>query len=211
MQTVAAKVVGLGQTGHAYVCERLRDVNGFCSSLLGVVEDSSGEVFTILPADASSEHAFDFWRGGLVPLNRSSHGMVYMPDGTIMVPTRTMAEEQRRLLREALAPNSACIVDDCNPRWTELDKAYWANAFHVDDVVYHQLTLADDADAFERALRASNAIWHGVAAVCGFSVTPDETRGVNDADLKACASTVRLLTCVAYDGEGFVAWRKPSE
>ena len=105
---------------------------------------------------------------------------------------------------------SVCIVDDYNPRWSDPRHDPEPTAFGVGEEVYHFLMLDHSEEEFNTAVRISNQIWHGVAAVCRETIGLDSKRETTISELKLCAASAQLITCTAYDGEGFVAWRRSS-
>jgi hypothetical protein len=102
-----------------------------------------------------------------------------------------------------------CIVDDFISRWSDQAAPLEPTAFGVGEEVYHLLTTAHCDDDFRRTVSNGNYIWHGVAAVC--RVSPELKGRVSTVcDLNQCAAAAILITCTAYDGEGFVTWRRRS-
>jgi hypothetical protein len=63
---------------------------------------------------------------------------------------------------------------------------------------------------FAEVLSGTHVRWHGVAAVCGRGPEIDGTQTASLDALAEVVETVSLITCVAYDGEGFVAWKRRS-
>ena len=149
----------------------------------------AGEIFTLAPRGAPRDQLYGFESGGL---------------------SASPLLEQAHLLRQAVeaAPGAVCIVDDFDPTWGDPGSDDEANAFGVGSEVYRLLTAEDDVLAFAEVLSATHVLWHGVAAVCGRAPELDGTQTASIEELAETAETVSLLTCVAYDGEGFVAWRR---
>jgi len=205
------KVVILGSEGLTYVREHLAEVNIFCAALLRALEEHAGEVFTVAPNDATKEQIVAFDQGGLLPEDLS--GSVRLPDGSILVPVESMIAQQVSLLKGTLAttPGTICIVDDVTPHWSEVSTNGDPTMFGVGEEVYHLLAQGHGDEAFLDALTDGNAIWHGVSAICALSPEIDGDRMCSAAELQRCALSVLMLTCTAYDGEGFVAWRKTSD
>lgn len=201
----------LGGAGRTYVREYLRDINVLCAALLETFDANPGEVFTFAPADTPQDRLINFEWGGLLPENLTGAGAVALPDGSTLVPVVSLIEKQVNLLRETMerAGEAVCIVDDFNPRWSERPPWLGPTAFGVGEEVYHLLTLANGDDEFLKA--ASNkTLWHDVSAVCGVAPKLDEERGSTPSELRRSAASAMLITCAAYDGEGFVAWRRTS-
>jgi hypothetical protein len=180
--------------------------------MLEIFNSEPGDVFTFAPPGTPTDRLAEFERGGLLPENLSGAGAVSLPDGSTLVPVVSLVEEQTKLLRDAMIATSGgvCIVDDFNPRRSDQASYLGATAFGVGEEVYHLLTPDHGEDEFRAALSNGNTIWHGVAAVCRVSPTLDDARASTPSELKRCAASALLITCTAYDGEGFVAWRRKS-
>jgi hypothetical protein len=205
----------LGDAGRAYIREHLAGANVFCAALLQAFIAEPGEVFTLAPAGAPDARLAQFDQGGLLPENLLGTGAISLPDGSALVPVVSLIEQQAKLLREAMiaSGSSVCVVDDFNPRWSDradLGAYLGPTAFGVGDEIYHLLTPDHSEEDFVAALCEGNANWHGVAAVCRESVALDPARETTTSDLIQCAASALLITCIAYDGEGFVAWRRTS-
>ena len=172
-----------------FVQAHLSGVNAFCSALLESVALEPGEYFTFAPRGTPRERLYLFDAGGLA----SDADMLRL--------------DQASLLRGALE-GGFCIIDDFDLAWGEPGSDDAADAFGMEDEVYHLLTEDDDVQTFADVLTASSLSWHGVAAACSAAPGLDETRTTNLDSLTEAASTVTFITCAAYDGEGFVAWRR---
>jgi hypothetical protein len=183
--------ITLDDRGAIYLQAHLSGVNAFCSLLLDQVIGDAGEIFTLAPKGTSREQIYQLDSGGL-------------PASPLL--------EQAHLLRQAVeaASGSVCIVDDFDLTWGETGSDDEANAFGVGEEVYRQLTAEDDVLTFAEVLSATHVRWHGVAAVCARAAELDGTQTSSLDSLAEAVETVSLITCVAYDGEGFVAWRRRS-
>lgn len=191
--------VDLGAPGLAYVREHLTGVNPFCTALAAVVDAAPGRALTLPAPGAQLDRLYRFTEGGLLAANPEdgSAGSWKTEQGAYLVS----------ILRAA--PDSVCIVDDFNPTWSEFEaRGAPANAFGVDDQVYHLFTAEDDPAVLVQALRMSDVVWHGVAAICADAPEMDEDRVCSADALQYAAASAIALTCTAYDGEGFVIWRR---
>jgi hypothetical protein len=199
----------LGEAGRAYVSGHLTNINVFCTALLEAFNSTPGEVFTLAPADTPPERLLEFERGGLLPENLSGAGAVALPDGSTLVPVVSLIEKQIGLLRQAMenAGGAVCIADDFNPRWSDNPPYLGPTAFGVGEEVYHLLTLSSTEDEFTNAV-SNKTLWHDVSAVCGVAPKLDSARTSTPSELRQCAASAVLITCTAYDGEGFVGWRR---
>lgn len=188
--SVLRKIV-LDDRGLDYVREHLSGVNLFCSALSQVIEQVPGETFTFMPLDVRGERAYRFTEGGL---------------GWAAAPATLRAERIVALL-DADA-DACCIIDDFDATWGAPELEGSATAFAVDDEVYHLLNGESRIDEIADVLQAASRVWHGVAAVCVPAPIETTDAGSALAALGACARTVVELSCTAYDGEGFVVWRR---
>lgn len=200
----------LGEVGRAYIREHLAGINEFCAALLETSIAEPGEVFTLAPVGVPDADLMQFDQGGLLVENWLRVGAVGLPDGSSLVPVASLIQQQATLLRETMVVSvgSVCVVDDFNRRWSERTSSLGPTAFGVGEEVYHLLTSDHAEEDFITVVSASNTIWHGVAAVCSESIALDSARESTAPGLKLCAASALLITCSAYDGEGFVAWRR---
>lgn len=199
----------LGAAGEAYLHEHLRDANSFCAALLETVTRRPGQTFTLAPVALPAARLTEFHRGGFLPNAHSVAHAVRMPDGSSLAPIVSLIVSQMKLLLDAMnsVEGAVCVVDDFNSRWSELAPDAKRTAFGVEEEVYHLLTADHDEDDFLTSLSVGNALWHGVAAVCGVAPALSHARIATKSELARCAASAQLITCAAYDGEGFVAWR----
>jgi hypothetical protein len=187
-------------------------VNVFCSALLQTFTAVPGQVFTLVPIGVSQNRLTCFSEGGLLPQSLTQADVKSLPDGSTLVPKLSLVEPQTRLLRQTMmsAAGAVCIIDDFNPRWSERACGLGPHAFGVGEEVYHLLSADDQETDFMNSLGSGDTIWHGVAAVCRKSPHLNLQRETTESELELCATSALLVTCTAYDGEGFVAWRHAS-
>jgi hypothetical protein len=196
-----------------YVREHLTDINVLCSELVSVLETEPGEIFTLCPVGTPAETIYQFTSGGLLPENldfsRATH---YRGKGTIM-PKESLSFARATRIKTLLGsvPSAVCVVDDFDLCWPELRPEQKATAVSVGDAVYHVLTAEAQISTIDTTLRQARFIWHGVAATCNHSLQLAPGRTAEPEALRQCARAVIEFTCVAYDGEGFVGWRRMSD
>jgi len=182
--------IALDDRGLDYVREHLEGVNAFCSELLAVIEQTPGETFTFAPLSVMGERAYRFGEPGL-------------PAGDLL---ELRAERVQALLDSDA--DACCIVDDFDARWGDPALDDSPTAFGVGEEVYHLLNAESGIDLIEQVIADASAVWHGVAAVC--TPPPSEQTGAQSTleALRTCARSVIEISCAAYDGEGFVVWRR---
>jgi hypothetical protein len=202
--------IDLGDAGIDYVREHLSGVNVFCTALLAAVEAAPGKVITLAPRGVTRERLNAFGEGGLL---RAAPRMLELDDNGDLAPIDSLKFEQGAYLHSIMrtAPEAVCIVDDFNPSWSEvrIEEPRYAQAFGVSDAVYHLFNSNDAPELLVDALTVSDTIWHGVAAICEYGPEFEEDdRELSEEALIAAAVSALTITCSAYDGEGFVAWRR---
>ena len=182
--------IALDDRGLDYVREQLQGVNTFCSELLEVIDQVPGETFTYAPLNVLGERAYRFTEPGL--------------------PAEELAELRAEQIMNLLDEDAdaCCIVDDVDGVWGDPELEDSPTAFGVGEEVYHLLTADDGYEAVLGVIEATASVWHGVAAV---STPPPSEEGAQASALDAlirCARSVIEISCLAYDGQGFVVWRR---
>lgn len=190
--------IDLGQRGMDYVREHLTGVNPFCTALAAAVDAAPGRVLVLPPPGVDLERLYRFSEGGLLPSKDEAARF----DAKI---------EQAAYLVSLLraAPESVCIVDDFEPSWSEaIAEGVAQHAFGVDDGVYHRFTAEDRPDEIAATLASADTLWHGVAAICVEDIAMDEESEASVEALQQAGASAIAITCTAYEGEGFVIWRR---
>jgi hypothetical protein len=184
--------IALDDRGLDYVREQLEGVNTFCSELLAVIDETPGETFTFAPLSILGERVYRFTEPGL--------------------PTEQLLELRAEQIMGLLDSDAdaCCLIDDVDAIWGDPALEDSPTAFGVGEEVYHLLTADDGFEAIMEVLEGAGSVWHGVAAV---STPPpaDEASQPSAMDaLIRCARSVIEISCSAYDGQGFVVWRRRS-
>lgn len=205
--TCPLNTIALDQRGAAFIAEHLSGVNMLCTALLDVVRSSPGRVFTTVPADTSFQRAHDFASCGLLRENFDL-SRAQPVGGGLMTPVTSLREVRARHLLDFMRSRAGaiCLIDDYNPRWSE-PRAFdlGPTAFGVGEEVYHWADAAFGVEALTDLLAATDTIWHGVAAVC--EAEPPGSPPTAEW-LRRSAERVLEVNCTAYDGEGFICWRR---
>jgi len=185
--------IGLDDRGLDYVREQLAGVNTLCSELLAVVEETPGETFTFAPLSVMGERLYRFSEPGL--------------------PAEELAELRAERIIDLLDADgdACCIIDDVDAVWGDPALDDSPTAFGVGEEVYHLRSADDGFEAVLTVIEEAASVWHGVAAV---STPPPADESSMPSALDAivrCARSVIEISCAAYDGEGFVVWRRRTE
>jgi hypothetical protein len=182
--------IALDDRGLDFLRGQLEGVNAFCSELLAVVDEVPGDVFTYAPLAVLGERAYRFEEPGL--------------------PAAELAELRAEQIQDLLDSDAdaCCIIDDVDAVWGDPALDDSPTAFGVGEEVFHWLTGEDGLAAVEETLATAASAWHGVAAVC--TPPPSETDGAPSAQdaLLRCARAAMEISCLAYDGDGFLVWKR---
>ncbi len=206
----ALQTFDLGEPGLAYLRQYLAGVNTLCAALHEILD--TGSVFTRAPVDTPIERLYEFETGGLLPENLNPPDVICLADGSTLAPIIALTDDEAALLHQTMQqmPGTVLVADDCNPRWSELGERADPSAFGVDEEVYHLVPTDASPDEIKGALLIGHLPWHGVATVCSTLVTLSAQRACTLDALRRTALSAVLFTCAAYDGEGYLAWRKKS-
>lgn len=200
--TLALRTFELDERARDFVREQLDWPTAFCETLLELV--GSGSVFTRAPEGAPVERLYAFAEGGLLATDWSKR--VVLEDGSSLVPIPNLQEDRAALIRAEMERVSGVLIaDEVNPRWPDYAEHAGPTAFGVAKDVFHLATMADDVGA---ALLMGSYVWHGIAAVCPAPLVISLDRQASVDDLRASARSATLVTCTAYDGEGYVVWKR---
>ncbi|MES1156969.1 MAG: hypothetical protein ABUL73_04225 [Alphaproteobacteria bacterium] len=202
--------VDLGARGLDYVREHLLGANSFCTALLAAVEAAPGKVSTLAPEGVSVDRLYRFSEGGLHSASHARARVVRLEDGASLDQAGSLRVEQAAYLISMMqtTPDAVCIIDDFDPSWSEVQMLDDPDAFGVEDEVYRLFTSTEKPARIIRALGLSDTGWHGVAALCAEAPEIDDDRITSIEALQQSALSTFLITCIAYDGEGFVVWRR---
>jgi hypothetical protein len=204
----ALQTFDLGARGLAHLRQYLFGVNSLCSALSEILE--TGRIFTTAPPDTPLERLYEFESGGLLPENLNPTDVTRLEDGSTLAPIISLTDEHITLLHQTMqsAPGSILIVEDHVARWLEDRERVEPSAFGVDNEVYHLVSSDASPDEIDDVLRIAHLPWHGVEAVCTTPLTLSAQRECTPDALRRTALSAMLFTCSAYDGEGYLAWRK---
>ncbi|HYD85121.1 MAG TPA: hypothetical protein VEA63_13745 [Opitutus sp.] len=167
-------------------------------------------MFTIAPVGVGREQLYAFESGGFLPANPDPSRVTHLADGSTMAPIESLFEEEFTRLRDQLSriPNLVCVVVDPLPRRGDpCLHGYAETIFYAGDDVYHVIRSATSEAAAERALSASPP-WSSLNVLSTIAPTLDDNRHTELSELRKCAGAVVEMSCGAYDGEGYVNWRR---
>jgi hypothetical protein len=179
--------IPLDDRGRAFMIERLTGANALSDALAGIIE-SEGEVFAFVPAEAEPDQLYHFDRGGLSAAGR-------------------LGPELAAEFHAALSNSLVCVIDDVLSRPSD-PRPLGDEAFFDCDDVYRLAQPSISAKRLADLMRYGNAHWHGMTVLCSHEPLIDAQRQTTLMELHACAESAVEVACIAYDGEGFVCWRR---
>ncbi len=191
----------LDERGHLYIKNMLTLDTLFCRVLAETVDFAAGDAFTFVPSGLPDANVYDFTAGFAAPR---------VPPRGGLVPVETIVETQvAEVMRFLRMPATACaIADDANQHRSAAQDGQLPNSFDVGAEVYALLTAQDGPDTVRAVLSGTNWIWHGLVALCVPSRTPSRADLGDPAAFAAVLRTTRAVQAVAYDGEGYLEWRR---
>lgn len=176
----------------------------FCKTLRSVVNLTNGDFFTFLPHGIETERAYRFDVGFRDADATPERG------GGNLLPVLSLKDYQATGIENFLnsTPHAICIVDDVSARMTDPGIQRKADVVALGDEVCYALTPARTQPDIRRALSFGDYLWHGLVALCAplREITPASL--TEAAILSECLSSTRELHATAYDGEGFIVWRR---
>lgn len=184
-------------------------LQAFCKAFAAQMQAAAGVVSTTVPAGVSEDQIYAFDSGGILPVDPLT--IVSLDGGGSLVPIPSLFGQECARIRDALkrAPERVCIVADPMPRKhdSSIEQGYEETIFYVRDEIFHLITATTSEDAADRAL-GSAPFWSNLILISARAPTLASDRGVELADLCACAGAAVEATCSAYDGEGSVLWTR---
>jgi hypothetical protein len=200
----------------AYVRSRLDDLKGYapslvdvCTVLEGVMTSHAGSVTTLALRGTHLERLYRFDSGGLLPENLDLSRATKLEDGSTMMPVASLCDAQREGIVSLVQrdPGLVCLAVDPLPRMGDAGLQLWPTTFLVGDDVYQLFTSETSHDDVELALFAA-PFWCDLQIISRAVPDVDANRNSTAAELRKCAGAAIELWCSAYDGEGFLRWRR---
>lgn len=189
-----------------YIVGTLTDQHTLSVAVRRLITTIPGQLFTLAPAGLDlTTHPFQ--SGGLLAENIERAGEAYRAIHGPLVPIESLTDDEAALLDAELrrVPGSVCIVDEITPHWSELEDP-GPLAFGIGEEVYHLARADTGAETLAELLSFGEAFWHRLAVVCAQDLALPATA----EQLWACIDSATLITCTAFDAEGFVAWQRAS-
>lgn len=205
--------IDLGLRGCQFVARELADGHTFSRLLLENLDLASGQTTTHLPAGTLLEDALRFKEGGRLPCPPVETWRTI--EGGLMIPTPTTRPHLDELILDSLtAPNRVAVFENASAArddpWLQRTDL---NAFFFGQEVYHLLAHPVSLEALDETVRTAQSLFLFVGALteCSAGLERPPNRGELTLDLlRSLARETRWIFVGAYDGEGYVIWRRRS-
>jgi hypothetical protein len=207
----------LDARGADYVRKRVNDLTEYgealkalCNPLDALIGTAPGQTWTLAPPNTPADQLYQFEWGGLLAENLDMSRAIDV-GGSTMMAIESLQEEERALLLALMREETgrACILADPIPNRDDpcVDEYYTRAAAFLGDKMFHIVDAASEDDAVELAFAAS-PFWTDLHIVTTAPPKIDTERNVTAEALSRSASAAIAISCSAYDGEGFVIWRR---
>lgn len=204
--------LALGSEGLQFILSELRGGRTFSRCLLESLDLQSGDVITYLPQGASVVDAKDFESGGKLPQPPQSQWK--RGEGAIVIPTPTTRPHLVSLIDEYLSTSErVCILENATAsRGDEWLKQTQVNVSFFGDEVYHLLIGSCPRPTIDLAIRKGQSLFTFVGALTSLpgGVLPltIDRADLDLGALRSLAEQTERIFVGAYDGEGYVIWRR---
>lgn len=194
--------------------DNLSKTNTLSDELLKEINFEKGYFFTMLPDDAHSENLYDF-TVGILPENQPQEYFINNKRATYSeIPT--IREETSELISKYINEKKQlkCVFDDVNcnaKKEMSLDDFFQHYRLKYKDEVYLLLNHAFiSKTTILQCLRHSNAIWHSLCVLTSCSFKDVSNRELSLEKIKEICLKTEMVIIGAYDGEGYLFWKKNS-
>lgn len=180
------------QKAYEFFREKLLDVNILSTNLIDLINFSSGEFFTLLPADINLEQLHQFHAGGMC---------------------KSIKDEIIKIIYSFLRvhTHTSCIFDDFNADFSPgcQDSLFLECGFSYQKEIYYVLTHKKmSEELIRRCFFASNAIWHFLCILADINFSHKANAVFARNDIRSICETTKLIMINAYDDEGYVFWTR---
>lgn len=175
-----------------YLQENLEETNALSSAIFKYVNFEKGVFYTILQENITNKQLYGFRWGGV--------------GGGIR-------NRVCDILFTELHDNSrfTCIFDDVNgtyePSYDE--PSFLKVGAHYKDEIYYIIERKEASkDFLIECLRTSNACWHSLCVLSKKTYSRNKDLSITETDIIDFAKTSDLILIGAYDGEGYIFWKR---
>lgn len=194
-----------------YFVDHLDDVNCLSRSVLKIVDLKKGKFFTLLPENANISGLYHFDNAILQqnPLTKydDTSSAAYQ-----IIPS-IREELSSQLMKDFVCCDKyACLFDDIK-RYASDDNSDWElysrfGVYCENDVYYLLISPYITKDTIVKCMHASNAFWHSLCVVGDRSFLKLTTHQTFINDLENFCDSAKLIFIGAYDGEGYIFWKR---
>ncbi len=193
------------KTASQYFIEQLRDGNTLAQNLLQLLE--KGHYMALLHPSADKSLIYNFRSGGILPQNSlepvTFRGKVY--------PGRRRANSYLELalyLENAMNSQACCYFDDqMHRREDSISKQYETATLYYNKELYLFLqSMKFSFEHLKKMIQHVNAQWYYMNVIS--KEGPGTTHEISIEKLQRIAASTTHIVIGAYDGEGFLVWKR---
>ncbi len=205
------KTLALGDEGLDYLRSELSGGGTFAREALGRLPITSGVVTTRLPDNVSPEESIRFATGGKLPTPPPEEWRKV--PGATLVPVPSTIDDLTKLISEHLStPERVCLLENASASRGDpwLAQPRVPTGYHKEEV-YHWLAGPQPEVAIQQAVRTARSLFAFAGALTSLDDAQEEWVEGGDLSLETLqrlADNTLQLFVGAYDGEGFVIWRR---
>lgn len=194
-----------------YFLDHIGSGGTLSEKLIERVDFKLGSFFTLLPLNAVLERLFEFPSGGIIPsipygspINLNDNSSESFQPTQVITVARECSEFVGNYLREGVG--NYAFVEDC---LLEFDN----QSVEVNNVkitpyekeVYYLLDSGNTENEIYETIRKSGHVWHSLSVL---TVVGNKPLYLTDADLNRICDNTKFVIAGAYDGEGYIFWKK---
>jgi hypothetical protein len=206
--------LSLGRESLDYIREQLSVGHTLSSTVLSTCDLEPGSVTTFMPDGISLQQAREFTTGGKLP-PADPLTWVSLPEGGIAVPIPSVRDLLPRKVHEYLQAgrDRIWLFEDFNASPSDpVMKQVRCRYVSLGNEVYYPLDHNSDEEAIREAANHAYSFVSFIGAGARLSPAGAErfsrVNEIEEGDLQRLVSGLDLLTVGAYDGEGFLLWRR---
>ena len=178
---------------HRYFIYDLYETNELSRSILELVPFKNGAFFTYLPRDAELDKIYNFCSGGIVR---------YEPEWYAQYLHSLITGENDEITYIFDSYNDDC--EDINNENTLFSYGYCFGK----EVYYIPRQQSTSEPTLLMCLYRSNVIWHSLCVLSELNKNHLRSHHLSSEVIQEICMKIKLIMILAYDGEGYIFWKK---
>ncbi len=211
--------IELGAAGQSYLHKSLQHGKHLAKNVLRDVQFAHGRVTTYLPENVTDESAKEFELGGKLPPIGERHDFDRAGRKWTMEAKPNTDSWLVKDILEFTAENRSgiCIFEDLqfspSSPWLFSSKAKDLKWVSCEGQLFYLIPASErDEKVIKKTIRAAHASWYFLCVMASLPTLPEKQwlvdRSISPAHLKSIAQAAERIVMSAYDGEGYVEWKR---